>query len=81
MGSLFSKYIKTVLTVKQEATGPPDWIETEANMKAYIKQYFEKEGVALDWSLIVNNPVLRALAKLCLNYSICDRPSFFMSPK
>ena len=33
----------------------------------YIDDYFEKEGIRLDYEKIVKNPGLRALAKLMLN--------------
>ena len=66
-GGLFAKYINTFLKFKQEASGPPDWIKTDTDMRRYIQQYFEKEGVSLDWVKIEKNPGLRALAKLCLN--------------
>ena len=32
-----------------------------------ILKYFEKEGVSLNRENVVKNPVMRALAKLCLN--------------
>ncbi|XP_053380065.1 uncharacterized protein LOC128548714 [Mercenaria mercenaria] len=64
---LFANYINTFLKFKQEASGSPDWIQNEQDMKNYITQYMEKEGVSLDRSNIRKNPGLRALAKLCLN--------------
>ncbi|XP_053382580.1 uncharacterized protein LOC128549597 [Mercenaria mercenaria] len=66
-GGLFANYINTFLKFKQEASGSPDWIQNEQDMKNYITQYMEKEGVSLDRSNIRKNPGLRALAKLCLN--------------
>ena len=66
-GGLFAQYINTFLKFKQEASGPPDWSKTDADMTTYIQDYAQKEGVSLDRGNIVKNPGLRALAKLCLN--------------
>ena len=66
-GGLFANYINTFLKYKQEASGPPDWIQTPDDTQKYIDQYFEKEGVRLVGEKIEKNPGLRALAKLCLN--------------
>jgi hypothetical protein len=66
-GGLFATYINTFLKFKQEASGLPDWIQTEADTQTYIQRYFQKEGVSLDRDNIRKNPGLRALAKLCLN--------------
>ena len=66
-GGLFARYINTFLKFKQEASGPRDWINYEADMMRYIQQYFEKEGISLNLENIVTNPGMRALAKLCLN--------------
>ncbi|XP_060558044.1 uncharacterized protein LOC132718360 [Ruditapes philippinarum] len=53
--------------VKQEASGLPDWCENEKDKQLYIKQYFEKEGILLDYDKIEENPGLRLLAKIILN--------------
>ncbi|XP_052814068.1 uncharacterized protein LOC128241135 [Mya arenaria] len=66
-GGLFAKYINTFLKFKQEASGPPDWIKTEEDVLKYINDYFQKEGISLQSDMILKNPGLRALAKLCLN--------------
>ena len=66
-GGLFTQNSNTFLKFKQEASGPPDWSKTDADMVTYIQDYAQKEGVSLDWGNIVKNPGLRALAKLCLN--------------
>ncbi len=66
-GGLFAQYINTFLKFKQEASGPPDWIQNNLDMSTYLKQYLEKEGVSLNRENISKNPGLRALAKLCLN--------------
>ena len=84
-GRLFARYINTFLKFKQEASGPPDWINNEADIMRYTRQYFEKEGVSLNRENIVKNPGMRTLTKLCLNSfwgklvsgSICDRQGSF----
>ena len=53
--------------MKQEASGWPSWCNTEDDKQRYIDDYFEKEGIRLDYEKIVKNPGLRALAKLMLN--------------
>jgi len=55
------------LKLKQQASDWPEWAKTLDDAKRYIDNYFEKEGVVLDWDMIQKNPGLRALAKLCLN--------------
>jgi hypothetical protein len=50
--------------MKQEASGWPSWCKTEDDKQRYIDDYFEKEGIRLDYEKIVKNPGLRALAKL-----------------
>ena len=66
-GGLFSTYVNTFLKFKQEASGWPDWCQTEADKTKYVRDYFNNEGVQLDPDNIKKNPGLRALAKLCLN--------------
>jgi len=66
-GGIFTEYINTFLQMKQEASGWPSWCKTEDDKQRYIDNYFEKEGIRLDYEKIVKNPGLRALAKLMLN--------------
>ena len=53
--------------VKQENSGWPSWCVDEASRRKYIEDYFEKEGVRLEYDKIKKNPGLRSLAKLMLN--------------
>lgn len=53
--------------MKQKASGWPLWSKTEEDKQMYIKQYYEKDGILLDYGKIMKNPGLRALAKLMLN--------------
>lgn len=66
-GGLFSQYVNTFLKFKQEASGWPEWCDTNKKKQKYIRDYYENEGIKLDWNAIQKNPGLRALAKLCLN--------------
>jgi hypothetical protein len=66
-GGIFTEYINTFLKMKQEASGWPSWCTTEKHRHKYIKDYFEKEGIFLDFPKIEKNPGLRSLAKLMLN--------------
>lgn len=66
-GGIFTEYINTFLKVKQEASGWPDWCVDEVSKQRYIQQYFEKEGIWLEYDNIRENPGLRSLAKLMLN--------------
>ncbi|XP_060588537.1 uncharacterized protein LOC132743952 [Ruditapes philippinarum] len=66
-GGLFTEYVNTFLKVKQEASGWPDWCKTETDRHKYIQEYFDKEGILLDYDKIEENPGLRLLAKIILN--------------
>ena len=66
-GGLFTEYVNTFLRMKQEASGWPQWCETVEDKTKYIDDYYNKEGIRLEYSKIQKNPGLRALAKLMLN--------------
>jgi hypothetical protein len=66
-GGVFTDYVNTFLKTKQEASGWPDWCHTEDDKQNYIKEYYEREGVLLNYINIVANKGLRSLAKLMLN--------------
>ena len=66
-GGLFTEYIKTFLTIKQQASGFPSEIQTSEEQDKCIQRYFEHEGILLDKNLILKNSVLRSLSKLTLN--------------
>ncbi|XP_071151541.1 uncharacterized protein [Mytilus edulis] len=66
-GGIFTEYINTFLKMKQEASGWPSWCITKEHRQHYIQDYYEKEGILLDYNKIEKNPGLRALAKLMLN--------------
>ncbi|KAL5010933.1 hypothetical protein ScPMuIL_013238 [Solemya velum] len=66
-GGIFTAYVNTFLRVKQEASDWPEWCNTENDKQKYIQQYYEKEGILLEYENIKKNPGLRSLAKLVLN--------------
>ena len=66
-GGIFTDYINTFLKLKQEASGWPSWCVSETLKQQYIQQYYDKEGITLDYDNIKANPGLRSLAKLMLN--------------
>ncbi len=66
-GGIFTGYIDSALKTKQEASGYPQGVETEEQKDAYIRKYYEHEGVLLDKSKINKNPGLRTISKLALN--------------
>ncbi|XP_055388005.1 uncharacterized protein LOC129616406 [Condylostylus longicornis] len=66
-GGLFTDYMNFFIKYKTEGSGYPTGIQTKSEQDAYIKDFFENEGVMLDKSKIALNPSLRNLAKLKLN--------------
>src|SRR5439155_13369026 len=64
---LFRPYIDYFLKMKTEASGYPAHVITDADKDAYIKRYFEHEGILLDKDKIEDNPGRRLIAKLMLN--------------
>jgi hypothetical protein len=66
-GGVFTDYANTFLKTKQEVSGWPEWCITEDDKHKYIEEYYEREGVLLDYINIVANKGLRSLAKLMLN--------------
>ena len=64
---LFKDYVNTWLKIKQEASGWPAGVETEEQKQAYIEDYFQHEGIQLEYDKIEKNPGLRTLAKMMLN--------------
>jgi hypothetical protein len=66
-GGIFTDYVNTFLKVKQQASGWPEWCVDESTKQKYIHDYYNKEGIVLDYAKIEKNPGLRSLAKLMLN--------------
>ena len=56
-----------MLKGKIEASGYPDWAETQLQRKDYIESIFNTTGVVLDTNNIEFNPAARLYYKLKLN--------------
>lgn len=65
--SIFKPYVARFLKIKQEASGYPSWVKTDADKDEYIRLYHEHEGILLEKDKIQKNEGLRSFAKLCLN--------------
>jgi hypothetical protein len=63
---LFSNYINAFLKLKQESSGWPKWVKTDADMDLYIHKFKEHEGITLDKKKILVNTGMRHVSKLCL---------------
>ncbi len=66
-GDLFTSYINSALKLKLDSSGFPKNVQSEEEKDAYIRKYFEVEGIQLDKDKIKKNPGLRTLSKLFLN--------------
>ena len=64
---LFCDYVKKFLRLKQQASGYPSNVITDADKASYINEYYEKEGIQLDPEKISHNPAQRSINKLLLN--------------
>ena len=65
--TMFSSYIKTFFTIKEQASGYPEDVKTEEQKRTYIKNKFDEENILLDDSKMIRNNGLRSLSKLILN--------------
>ena len=66
-GGLFSQYVDMFFKIKQEASGYPNGVESEADKDSYIEEFHAKQGILLDKEKIEQNPAIRLIAKQCLN--------------
>ena len=66
-GSIFTEYVKMFLKQKQQASGYPQWVTTNADKDSYISYYNREQGIMLDKDAIAHNPPLRTICKLFLN--------------
>jgi len=65
---LFQDYVNTWLKIKQKASGWPSRVgDDETKRQQYIREYYEHEGIQLEYDKVEHNPGLRALAKMMLN--------------
>ena len=56
-GGLFASYVNAFLKLKQEASDWPQWCQTTQQKHQYIKQYFDREGIHLEWDHIQKKQV------------------------
>jgi len=54
-GGLFADYVNIFLNLKQESSGYPSWVQTEADKDRYIEEYRCAEGITLDMASISKN--------------------------
>ena len=66
-GGLFAEYVNMFLKLKQESSGYPSWVQSEADKDKYIEDYRRAEGIAMDKASISKNAGQITLAKLKLN--------------
>nr|XP_018908718.1 PREDICTED: uncharacterized protein LOC109038194 [Bemisia tabaci] len=66
-GGLFVDYVKKFLKMKQQASGWPSWVKTDADRAKYLSEYKRVENIDLDPNKIESNPSLRAVSKILLN--------------
>ena len=66
-GGLLASYVNMFLKIKQEASGWPEWVQTDDDRTKYLADYAKSEGIELDPDSISKNPALRSIAKLILN--------------
>lgn len=64
---IFTEYMNSVLKLKQESSGWPEWCKTESDRYSYIDQYLKKEGIKLEYPSIQKNPGKRHISKLFAN--------------
>jgi len=64
---LFADYFSTWLKIKQESAGHLAWWNTPEDKARYVNQYQQKEGIALDPTVIQKNRGWKATASLMLN--------------
>lgn len=66
-GGMFTEYVNTMTTLKQEASGWPHHCDTEEKKRAYIAEEFEREGIVIEYDKVEKNPGLRNITKLLNN--------------
>ncbi|XP_045185518.2 uncharacterized protein LOC123543513 [Mercenaria mercenaria] len=64
-GTVYKEYINKYSKRKQEASGYPNWVKTQADTDKFKSDYFQAEGVILE--AVQKNPGKRAVTKTMLN--------------
>ena len=65
--AMFAPYVNKFLKAKQEASGYPSDVQTEAQKETYILDYEHHEGIKLEPEKIKVNPGRKQVAKVMLN--------------
>ncbi|KAG5870325.1 hypothetical protein JTB14_004162 [Gonioctena quinquepunctata] len=65
---LFTDMMNKFIKIKQESSDWPSNCQTQAEKDRYIDRFLERENITLDFSKVIDNPGLRSLAKLILNF-------------
>ena len=63
---LFRDYVNTWLKIKQEASGWPPWVEDDEIKRLVFntsEDYFQHEGIRLEYHKIEKNPGLRTISQ------------------
>lgn len=63
----FTAYQKTFIQLKGEASGFPNYCQTDEEKKRYIVDFYHLNDVVLRFECVQNNSTKRSLAKLMLN--------------
>ena len=66
-GGLFAEYINTILKLKAEARGYPDWVQTPEDEYCYTENFYSRESIRLDTDSLRPKATKHGLVKLCLN--------------
>jgi hypothetical protein len=66
-GGIFSDHVNLFIKLKAQASGFPDWVKTDEDKMAFVKEFEEKVGVKLEIDQIKLNPALRSICKIILN--------------
>ena len=64
---MFRPYVDMWLKIKQQASGWPNWCQTQDDKLLYIQKYKDNEGIELEFDKIDKNEALRFIAKIMLN--------------
>ncbi len=64
---LFKAYVQTMYKVKILSSGLPKGCNSKTELRQFIQEVYEREGIKLDEDDFKDNPCMRSLAKLLLN--------------
>ena len=64
---LFKDYVNRWIKLKQEASGFPDGVNSDAEKDHFVDDYKRQTGIQLDKANVKKDPILRNIAKIMLN--------------